>query len=285
MTTDGTGEITPIEQRSVDFHGDQLVAVLVAAGEDSPTIYAPVRPLCELLGVNWASQRQRIRRDPVLSDAAQGVVVITPPSMDGRGGGPQEMLCLPIDFLHGWLFGISVERVRPELRDKIIRYQRDCYRALWEAFKPQLDGALRRLPETDPAVTADLLNVRIGINGVLDYLWQRQQHDEVMRRLLEMVRLDVHEVGGLIEPGDVLTERQRQTLYQLGLEVAALLSQAGEARNTFAIVFGGVKKRFDVDSYRHIARGKYREAHTYLSHWKQDVQRQIKARGEEPCIL
>ena len=52
-------------------------------------------------------------------------------------------------------------------------------------------------------------------------------------------------MGGLIEPGNVLTERQRQTLYQLGLEVAALLSQAGEARNTFAIVFGGVKKRFE----------------------------------------
>ena len=275
MSDDGGGSI---EQREVDFYGDRVVAILVPGERDGHTeIFVPIRPICDQLAVSWPGQRERILRDPVLTEVLKGVRVTRTP----QKGGEQEMLCLPIEYLNGWLFGISASRVKPELRDKIIRYQRDCYRSLWEAFRPQSLGPL----SAGLAAAADLLSVRLGINGVLDYLWQRQQHDEVMRRLLEMVRLDVHEVGGLIEPGNVLTERQRQTLYQLGLEVAALLSQAGEARNTFAIVFGGVKKRFEVDSYRNIVRGKYREAHTYLTHWKQDAQRQIKARGEEPCIL
>ena len=44
------------------------------------------------------------------------------------------MLCLPLKFLPGWLFGINADRVKAELREKIVRDQRECYDVLAEAF-------------------------------------------------------------------------------------------------------------------------------------------------------
>jgi len=63
-----------------------------------------------------------------------------------KEGGPVDTLCLPLDVIPGWLFGIQTSRVRDDIWRKLIRYQRECFRVLWDAFKadvrPQLDPAL-----------------------------------------------------------------------------------------------------------------------------------------------
>jgi hypothetical protein len=58
--------LIPVEQKVVEFYGDELTAVLVDVGGQS-SVYIPVRPICDFLGVDWSSQRQHINRDPVLS--------------------------------------------------------------------------------------------------------------------------------------------------------------------------------------------------------------------------
>jgi len=275
--------IIAASQREIDFYDDRIVAILIPAeGEGTPSVYVPVRPICEQLGLAWSGQYERIQRDPVLSEVLQGVRVTRTP----QEGGAQELSCLPIEYLNGWLFGISANRVKEALRAKIIRYQRECYGVLWSAFQADLLQGLRQPPA---ALDHDLATIRVGVYGILDYLWQRQRHDEVLRRLVEMTRLDVHEVGGLVAEGDILTERQRQTLYQTALEVIALLGQLGELtavrQNPFPRVFGGLKGTFKVETYRLIPRQQYRSAYDYLARWKSDTQRQIREAGEEPCIL
>jgi hypothetical protein len=37
-------------------------------------------------------------------------------------------------MVNGWLFGINANRVKEELRDRLIQYQRECYRVLADAF-------------------------------------------------------------------------------------------------------------------------------------------------------
>ena len=53
--------LIPVEQKQVEFYGDTIIAVRAKEG----AIYVPVRPICELMGLDWSSQRQRIARDPV----------------------------------------------------------------------------------------------------------------------------------------------------------------------------------------------------------------------------
>ncbi len=99
----------------------------------------PIRPLCDFLGVSWDPQRRRINRDPVLSRKIQRVTVTVTDSYRTIG---REMLCLPLDYLNGWLFGINASRVKEEIRDRLIRYQEECYQILSNAFFDRLVPAL-----------------------------------------------------------------------------------------------------------------------------------------------
>jgi hypothetical protein len=56
--------------------------------------------------------------------------MITTPSE----GGNQETLCLPLEYLNGWLFGIDDRRVAPEIREPLILYKREAYAALHDYF-------------------------------------------------------------------------------------------------------------------------------------------------------
>src|SRR3954451_11803254 len=116
--------LVPVREQQVAFYGDTLVAGQLADG----TVLVPLRPICEAIGLSWAGQQQRVQRDPVLAETVTVCVIHTVQ-------GPRPMLALPLDMLPGWLFGIAGARVKPALQDKILRYRRECFRALWNAFK------------------------------------------------------------------------------------------------------------------------------------------------------
>lgn len=42
-------------------------------------------------------------------------------------GRPQEMVCIPLTNLNGWLFSINPDKVREEIREAVIRYQDECF--------------------------------------------------------------------------------------------------------------------------------------------------------------
>ena len=57
---------------------------------------------------------------------------------NSKGGNPN-ILCLPLDFIPGFLFGISTGRVtKPGVQEKLNRYRRECLRILWQAFRPEI---------------------------------------------------------------------------------------------------------------------------------------------------
>lgn len=89
--------------------------------------YVAMKSICENIGLDWEAQRQRIKRNHALS---QGACMIKAPSK----GGEQEVLTLPIGYLNGWLFGIDVNRVKPEIKDTLIKYQLECYDVLYKHF-------------------------------------------------------------------------------------------------------------------------------------------------------
>jgi len=123
--------LVPVEQKQVTFYGDELTAVLAEDG----TVYVPIRPICDSLGLDWDGQRQRIHRDPVLSEVSMSAVITTADIESGsRRPRSSTMLCLPLDYLNGWLFGVNANRVNPAIRDRLLSYQRESYRVLADAF-------------------------------------------------------------------------------------------------------------------------------------------------------
>ncbi len=108
----------------VPFHGTALHAVM---HDGKP--YVSVRSICEALSVDVQAQHRRIQRHPVLS---QGVAVMATVAEDGK---PREMVCLPLDLLNGWLFGITAARVRDAAkRERLVQYQRECFEVLARHF-------------------------------------------------------------------------------------------------------------------------------------------------------
>lgn len=104
---------------TVSFNGQSLITF-----QQDGKYYAVMKPICDNIGLEWHAQRQRIHRDDVLSRTA---VIITSVAEDGKN---REMLCLPIEYLNGWLFGIDTKRVRPEIRETLIKYKKECYQVL-----------------------------------------------------------------------------------------------------------------------------------------------------------
>jgi len=83
------------------------------------------------MGLNWTAQREMIRRDQVLNSVGRMI------RSTGKDGKQYEMLCLPLEYLNGWLFKIDISRYKGELKERLILYQKRCYIVLFEHFNHQ----------------------------------------------------------------------------------------------------------------------------------------------------
>jgi hypothetical protein len=252
--------LVPVDQRQVDFYGDQIAAALADDGE----VYIPLRPLCDFLGLDWSAQRQRLLRDPVLSDVAMSVVITTT-DMDPTSRRPRAsaMLALPLDYLNGWLFGVSAGRVKPELRERVIRYQRECYQVLARAFgeRPQPSAA-----------TSTLIQVREMGRAIMQLA---EEQIEFERRLASTEgRLDkaATVVGDLakrvssleqqVSPGNPVTEDQAMQISQAVKSVALAMPD-----KNFGAVYGELYRKFGVTSYKLLPARRFEEAMRFLTEW------------------
>ncbi len=265
--------LIPVEERTVVFYDDELTAVLVHVG-DQDQVFVPVRPLCELLGLDWSAQRQRIMRDAVLSQEAKGVGVITTPSRSGVGGGRQEMMCLPLDYLNGWLFGVSADRVKPEIRERLIRYQKECYRVLARAFV--------REPAEDQATPTMTALVQVREMGLAIVRMAEEQIEFERRLTTTEGRLDQAAVvvGDLnrrvasleqkMAPAALISEDQAGQISQAVKAVAlALGKQSG--RNEFGAIYGELYRKFGITGYKQLPRGRFDDAMRFLTEWYQTI--------------
>ena len=88
----------------------------------------PIKPICEALGIDMESQRKRINEDPILGSTT---VLSTVVAGDGK---IRKMQCLPVKYVFGWLFRIDSRNVKEEAREKLLRYQNQCYDILYNYF-------------------------------------------------------------------------------------------------------------------------------------------------------
>jgi hypothetical protein len=262
--------LAPLEQKQVVFYDDEITAVLVQI-EGKEGVYVPVRPICEFLGVSWTGQLRRINRDAVLAEEIRSVnVTFTEPNRTRQIA----MQCLPLDYISGFLFGINPDRTKPEIKDKLIRYQRECFKVLAEAFvegrlttDPSFDDLLqqanREVVEAYQIAQAimKLARNQIMLEGRLD------DHGHTLAdygRRLETIEADLHQKDRYI------SESQAAQIGQAVRAIATVMSKR-TGRNEFGATWGEFYRKFGVGKYRYLPVSRFDEAMAWLNEFYQSL--------------
>ena len=105
----------------VKFYDDELLLVDV---DGQP--YVVMKRLVENMGLVWARQLQKIQDDSRYEKTHIPMYMRLPNDPRTR-----KIFVLALEMLPTWLMSVNANNVGSSLRDKIIRYQRECSQALW----------------------------------------------------------------------------------------------------------------------------------------------------------
>lgn len=142
MSSESGGELISIGEITIPFYDDNLIVQL---GEDGE-IYVALRPIVEAMGLSWGSQLNRIKRDAVLSKKMRTLSVFITNTQVEETGQHREVVCLPKQYISGFLFGISAGRIKdPKLRAKVVQFQEEAHLFLDAAFTGDAESAIEAL--------------------------------------------------------------------------------------------------------------------------------------------
>ncbi len=143
-----------ISTQTITFNNQALITF-----EQNGTYYTAMKPICENIGLAWEAQLARIKRDDILSSTMIVMIIV---AEDGKN---REMICLPIEYLNGWLFGIDVNRCKPEIRETLIKYKKECYAVLHDYwFKGKAE---RKTTVDDRTGLRNAVNMLVSKKGLL----------------------------------------------------------------------------------------------------------------------
>lgn len=305
MTTppEPSAPLVPTEERTLIFYGDDLVAFEVVENEQ-PKVYIPLKLISDHLGLSWTGQFERVKRDPVLSEVVKGIRV----TRTATEGGSQTMMALPIEYLNGWLFGVSANRLKAELREKVIRYQRECYLVLFETFHPKerMSTIQRGVDETHLLAMRDLAQQQAELARQQVNLWDAfigekrrldavqdlaEEHDGMIRELsiqvddlqerLSSVQRDLtNRITSLNQralqvpavPTQKISPEQKAAIKALVDDLVAAAQQKGvrlgQGRNDYPAVWDAFKRRFDLAKYDELGETHFDTAIQWLKEWR-----------------
>jgi hypothetical protein len=264
--------LVPVVQKEVIFYGDVITAVQV--NENGRTqILIPLRPLCDHLELSWSGQLQRLKRDLVLASELRSVFVtqVEPgrSSDAAETEATREMICLPLDFLNGWLFGVNARRVKDSVRQQFVRYQRECHRALFEAFN---EGRLTTEPGFDELLASDTPAAQAYKMAAAIMKMARQQLILEARLESHSSQLVNHEQrleeieATLGDPGRFVTPDQAMQLSQ-AIKAIATEIEKRTRKNEYGAIYGQLYREFGITSYKQLPASKFNQAMEWLANW------------------
>lgn len=265
--------LVPIQEKRVNFYGDEIIAVLVEVGGERQ-VYVPVRQLCHHLGIDWASQYQRMKRDDVLAEDMTSVVVITTLVPEQRYKQRYAVICLPLEDVPGWLFGISPSRVKPEFQEKIRRYRRKCYQVLWQAFAADVEPVTQVVPSSSAMMPSEVEHL-LGVTNLV------HEHLEILAGTLTPLsdKLDyaVHLLETLVGRQETaekkiakIDERTQRLTPEHTRDVAEFVEQMVHETATSTVpldhykIYGRLKHHFRTNSYKEVADERFGEVMDFL---------------------
>ncbi|HAX4800510.1 TPA: phage antirepressor Ant [Escherichia coli] len=133
------------------FNGQQILTAMAAG-----VAYVAMKPIVENLGMSWGTQQQKLMKQLDKFNCIHMNMV----AADGK---LRKLLCLPLKKLNGWLFSINPEKVRADIRDKLIQYQEECFTVLHDYWtKGKAENARKKTSVDDRTPLRDAVNMLVS---------------------------------------------------------------------------------------------------------------------------
>lgn len=107
---------------TIAFYGSSLSTINKEGIE-----YVALRPIVEGIGLEWSGQQKKLAANKDKFSCVDMYIT-------GKDGKRYQMLTIPIKKLNGYLFSINPEKVKANIKDKLILYQEECFTALHDHF-------------------------------------------------------------------------------------------------------------------------------------------------------
>ncbi|HEM8199956.1 TPA: phage antirepressor N-terminal domain-containing protein, partial [Providencia stuartii] len=164
---------------NVPFHGDNLYVVNYN-GEP----HVPMKPIVEGMGLDWKSQFSKIK-----NRFKSTMVEITIVAADSK---ERNMICLALRKLAGWLHTISPNKVKPEIRDKVIKYQEECDDVLYEYWTT---GEVKKKTNFRQSTAKELIPLRQtaerliahGVGNIYPDIWKHVHKEFGVEHINELL--------------------------------------------------------------------------------------------------
>lgn len=229
---------------NVPFHGAELYVV-----NHNGEPYTPMKPIVEGMGMDWASQFTKLKQR-----FAKGIVEIAIPSV----GGVQTMICLALRKFAAWLSSIQPNKVRPEIRDKVIQYQEECDDVLYEYWtKGQVINPRKSETNVDDRTPLrGLVNRIMGKTGIHYQPLYKMIHREFgVNHIDELTGKQIAEameyLAGKVLEGELLPKDQGRSTLPSAIprhgpgRVLLYLNENGQVKDTYPLTEDQVVMSFD----------------------------------------
>ncbi|EDV4881407.1 TPA: phage antirepressor N-terminal domain-containing protein [Salmonella enterica subsp. enterica serovar Welikade] len=135
----------------VPFNGQQIITAMAAG-----VAYVAMKPIVENLGMSWSTQQTKLMKQLQKFNCVHMNMV----AADGK---LRKLLCLPLKKLNGWLFSINPEKVRADIRDKLIQYQEECFTVLHDYWtKGKAENPRKKTSVDERTPLRDAVNMLVS---------------------------------------------------------------------------------------------------------------------------
>ena len=153
--------------------------------DEQGTIFVPIKPICEILEIANHTQQDAIKAHPILGPTIllRGIVA--------ADGAQREMNCLPLKYAMAWILGIDARNVKPEAKENLLKYQNECYDAIYDKFflEPQRQKDKLIMITKQEAFISDLKTQRADIT---------EEIKNATQKLLDIKNTDTTQLSLLI---------------------------------------------------------------------------------------
>jgi hypothetical protein len=173
--------------------------------------------------------------------------------------------------------------VKEELREKLIRYQREAAFVLWEAFKPQILAQETAIEPTGDAAIQELQQIAEMGRAITQMAQQQielQRQQQVLGQRLDKagqivrgMQIDIADIQvrlGTVEdklhPHAYITDQQAANVANAVKALAEMLTRQ-KGKNQYQGVYGELHRRFGVSSYTMIRQEQYDAVLAFLEDW------------------